>query len=477
MDAEVTQSESPRELENATRHLPIEGVVDGDQIELPKVIPLRKVTIQRPEGRSAQPSEDATPLWQRRLFFGLAALAALSVLFLKKLNVDYYWYEPATNTYSLLVVTYMLSRFVLAIADRRRYPYERPLKRLPGLSIIIAAKNEEQAIYETIRTAYAADYPPELREVIVVNDGSTDRTLDEMRRAKEAHPDLSLISFAVNRGKRHCMAAAAQRARGEIVVFVDSDSFLAGDALKEIVRPFADQGVAAVSGRTDVANWSVNALTKMQTFRYYIAFKLLKAAESLFGSVTCCPGCFSAYRRSALQPILGRWLNQKFLGVSATFGDDRSLTTFLLRSGYEVKYHDRALCTTIVPEHWPHYLRQQARWKKSWVRETLIVAAFIWKRHPVMSASFYLAALFPFITPLITFHNLVYQPAWNHRLPLFYAIGLVLMCSIFSFYYRAKRNDGVWGYGFLYSLLYVLVLVWQMPYAILTLRRNTWGTR
>ena len=60
------------------------------------------------------------------------------------------------------------------------------------------------------------------------------------------------------------------------------------------------------AGHTDVANRDQNALTRMQNVRYYVAFRVLKAAESVFGAVTCCPGCFSAYRRECVLPILDR---------------------------------------------------------------------------------------------------------------------------------------------------------------------------
>ena len=99
----------------------------------------------------------------------------------------------------------------------------------------------------------------------------------------------------------------------------------------------------------------------MQDVRYYVAFRVLKAAESVFGAVTCCPGCFSAYRRQCVLPVLDRWLNQRFLGVRATFGDDRSLTNFLLRH-YKVIYSSTAVATTVVPETHAQFLRQQLRW-------------------------------------------------------------------------------------------------------------------
>ena len=88
----------------------------------------------------------------------------------------------------------------------------------------------------------------------------------------------------------------------------------------------------------------------MQAVRYFVAFRVCKAAESIFGAVTCCSGCFSAYRREAIAPVLERWENQRFLGRPATYGDDRSLTNFVLRK-WKVTYDELARSRTIVPAH------------------------------------------------------------------------------------------------------------------------------
>ena len=102
----------------------------------------------------------------------------------------------------------------------------------------------------------------------------------------------------------------------------------------------------------------------MQAVRYFVAFRVCKAAESIFGAVTCCSGCFSAYRREAIAPVLERWENQRFLGRPATYGDDRSLTNFVLRD-WNVRYDELARSRTIVPAHFRLFLRQQLRWKRS----------------------------------------------------------------------------------------------------------------
>jgi hyaluronan synthase len=402
------------------------------------------------------------------------AIGTANIFFLRWENFGYYWYRPFLNTYSIAVAAFILSRFVAALFYRP--PAFRGLE--PTVSIIVTAYNEEDAILRTIECCGELDYPTAKLQLVVVDDGSTDGTSRELEHAKKLWPDLAIVRFEQNRGKREAMAAGARIARGDVLVYVDSDSFLRRDAVRELVQGFADPYVAAVAGHTEVANRAQNALTRMQDVRYYVAFRVLKAAESVFGVVTCCPGCFSAYRRDRVLPILDRWLEQRFLGVRATFGDDRSLTNFLLRH-YRVIYSSNAIATTIVPDRHGKFLRQQLRWKKSWLRECLIAATFMWKKHPIAAIGFYAQLVFPILAPILLLRAFVWMPlvAGEPLSMVLYAYGVMLIGLIFSSYYLFWKVDGSWLFGVYFTVYYMFVLVWQMPYAIATSRDNRWGTR
>ena len=151
-------------------------------------------------------------------------------------------------------------------------------------------------------------------------------------------------------------------AKGELVIFVDSDSFLDPYAVINLVQPFQDPKMGGVAGRTDVANTYTNSLTKMQAVRYYIAFRVMKASEALFDTVTCLSGPLSCYRKEIVKKHEEDWLNQRFLGHKATFGDDRAMTNFVLKN-HRTYYQDTAICSTIVPNQQKVFLKQQMRWK------------------------------------------------------------------------------------------------------------------
>jgi len=261
-----------------------------------------------------------------KMFVGLVAtLTAAAIGFLKFHNLHFMWYSPFYQIYSLIAGTFVLSRIVLSCF------YHEPGDEghLPTLTMIIAVKNEEAHIDETVDWCFRCKYPSDLREVIVIDDGSTDKTWEVLTKLRTVYPCLRLFKFDKNKGKRHAMALGAQQARGEILVYVDSDSFLERDALYKIVQPFADYTIGAVAGHIQVIIEKHNLISKMESIRYYVSHRLVKASESVYGAVTCCSGAFSAYRRDAVMRVLSPWLHQRFLGTQATFGDDRSLTNFI----------------------------------------------------------------------------------------------------------------------------------------------------
>jgi len=112
------------------------------------------------------------------------------------------------------------------------------------------------------------------------------------------------------------MAEGALKATGEILVYVDSDSYVEPEGVYRIVQPFLEKKIGAVSGHILAVEEDDNFISKMEAARYYVSHRIMKAAESVFGAVTCCPGAFSAYRRSAVMRVL-------LLG-SATLSRNRS---------------------------------------------------------------------------------------------------------------------------------------------------------
>lgn len=381
------------------------------------------------------------------------------------------FHDPLFYAYSLLVTFYVLMRFILA-------PLYRPHADVgyrPTCSIVIPAFNEEGCIEATIDACLTSDYPADRLEVVVIDDGSTDGTWARMLAARERHPNIVCVRFPENRGKRAGMAEGIRRSSGEVCVFIDSDSVIEPDGLSYLVADFDEPKVGAVVGHAEVLNKTANWLTRMQQVRYYIAFRVIKGSESIFSAVTCASGCFSAYRRTALLEVLDRWESQRFLGRPATFGDDRALTNYVLAS-WKITYQSKARSHTLCPERARVFAVQQLRWKKSWLRESLHVSKFIWRKNPVAATLTYLGCLFPWVAPVVVLHSLWFR-ALGVGSPLFYLMGAYVMAVLYSLYYAISRRSPLWWHGITFVAIYMFFLVWQTYYALATIRNTNWGTR
>jgi hyaluronan synthase len=401
----------------------------------------------------------------------IVGIVVYKALFIKLLVGD-----PFFAVYGLSVAVYILSRFILSLFYRTGKDHGIE----PQVAIVMPGFNEEEAIAQSLRSLLTLDYPADKLELVAVNDGSTDRTLVEMRKVEaEANGRVRVISFPENRGKRAAMAAGIRATDAEIIAFVDSDSMLEPDALRVLVQHFAKPKVGAVAGHAEVLNIKESWMSRMQAVRYFVAFKVLKAAESVFSSVTCCSGCFAAYRRAAIMPHLEAWEHQRFLGREATFGDDRSLTNFVLRD-WKIPYEAKAISHTIVPATLKKFLTQQVRWKRSWTRESLIAGRFIWRKNPIVALSVYVGMILPLAAPIAAGRAMLYRPIVDHAgSPLLYLIGIYAMATIYGLYYAMRQNrwDALWVFGILFVFFYLCFLVWQTYYAILTSNRTSWGTR
>lgn len=375
--------------------------------------------------------------------------------------------------YTVIISVYVLSRFVLARLYRR--PTDAGIE--PTIAVIVPSYNEGAAVARTIAACSAVDYPDDALEIVCVDDGSTDDTLDHARAAATAaRRPVRCVALGSNQGKRAAMAAGIRCTEAEILVFVDSDSVPAPGAVRALVQGFADKRVGAVAGLTYVRNAHANALTRMQAARYYISFQLLKAAESAVGTVSCCSGCFAAYRREAVMPVLDKWEHQRFLGTECTYGDDRSLTNMILRRHWTTRYHAGAEAWTDAPDRYAKFFKQQLRWKKSWLREGPILLTHVWRTHPLALPSVLVATFAGLLSPVLVVMHLIWSPLSESLLPTVYLLGLYLISLAYGMFYRAHRRDDLWPWAVVGTFFY-LAFSAQLLWAMVRVRDGAWGTR
>ncbi len=210
---------------------------------------------------------------------------------------------------SVAVVFYVYAGYPVLLAAwarlRPRPTRARPdAGALPGISIVVAARNEGKRLAARLRNLIAADYPEDRRQIIVVSDGSTDRT-DEI--ANDFMPAVELVVRPAL-GKASALNAAVARARHDIIVFADARQTFAPDALRRLVANFSDPSVGAVSGELvldcEVPRGGRQTSTVGEGVGIYWRYeKWLRRHEALVGSTLGVSGAIYAIRRSCWRPL------------------------------------------------------------------------------------------------------------------------------------------------------------------------------
>lgn len=351
----------------------------------------------------------------------------------------------------------------------------------PKLTVLIPAYNEGALVEKTIESCVQAHYPSDRLQIIAVDDGSRDDTWQYIERAAARYPELvTAIRFAQNGGKRAALAAGIERATGEVIVTIDSDSVIEPQTLLAIVAPFADPKVGAVAGKVLVLNRQQGILPRMLHVRFILAFDFLRSVQSTYGMVYCCPGALAAYRASAVRKLLPQWIDQRFLGVHCTIGEDRALTNDILALGYDAVYQRNAVVHTEVPVAYGKLCRMLIRWDRSYIREELRLLRHVWRRPlgPRLMTLFEMFVnnlRFPIsYIGLVLIVLLAFQdPGSLGRLLLGLGLGGVL----YTLYYLRTERSWQFVYGVLYAYFAFFALTWIFPYALATVRNRGWMTR
>ena len=372
---------------------------------------------------------------------------------------------------------------------------ERPL-----VSCLLAVRDDIHAVEATIRSLLGQTYGN--CEVIVVDDCSSDGTREMLLALARTLP-VRVIALEKNVGKKRALVVAAAQARGSYFVFTDSDCVVEPDAVYRCMLAFqAHPGIGAISGHTRALNAEAGLLARMQDVWYDGQFGVSKAAESVFGSVTCVSGPLAAFRREAIYNYLPAWAGDRFLGAEFRFATDRQLTGYVLGQRWirrklkrqygespfvtDVDYRERkwgvayvrsARALTNVPTTFSKVVRQQIRWKKSFIRNIFFTGGFYWRRGLLASLLFYSHVVWVGLAPVLAFRHLVWLPLHGEFLLTgLYLCGVALKGSIWGLAYRVQnRGDRRWVYRPLMSLLSALVLSWLLPYSILSLRKSVWS--
>jgi peptidoglycan-N-acetylglucosamine deacetylase len=242
---------------------------------------------------------------------------------------------------------------ILATIDRLRGHRVATAGFAPPVAVLVPAYNEETVIVRTVRSVLNSSYKN--LHVVVIDDGSSDRTAEVAREAYAA--EIATGKVAVfskpNGGKAAALNFAVERLTEEFYVGIDADTVIAQDAIAMLMPHFEDPLVGAVAGNAKVGN-RVNLWTRWQALEYITSQNFERRALNLFNVVTVVPGAIGAWRTGPVKAAGGYPLN--------TVAEDADLTMSLLEQGLKVVYEDRALAFTEAPINARGLMRQRFRW-------------------------------------------------------------------------------------------------------------------
>jgi biofilm PGA synthesis N-glycosyltransferase PgaC len=360
-----------------------------------------------------------------------------------------------------------------------------PDDELPFVSVVVAAYCEEPVIERTLAALLALDYPR--YEIVVVDDGSTDRTVD-LLRPYAADGRIRLLEKRRNEGKAMALNDAVPILRGEIVTIVDADIQPHPHTLRHLAPHFRHARVAAVAGNPQVTNTS-SLLAKVQATEFASIVSVLRRAQRVWGRILTVSGAICAFRKSAMVDV------GLFDPEMAT--EDIALTWKLQRKFYDVRYEPRAVVAMQVPETLRALYRQRKRWATG--------LAQVLRRNAPMFGDWRSRRLWPvFIEAILSVawaytavtmigfwalsYAVGYAPLGANPLPNFWGMVIATVALVQlgvgvwldRHYNRRVGRFYLWAamYPLFYWMLMLVITVTATPAALLGRRRQTshWKT-
>lgn len=355
---------------------------------------------------------------------------------------------------------------------------------LPTVSVIIPAYNEGPLVWDSICSAAQSNYPKSKLQIIVVDDGSIDDTWKFIKMAASQAPaKVEIIRQPSNKGKRHALYTGFQHAKGDVWVTIDSDSIVEQDALINAVAPIVrDERIGLVAGCVKVLNRNDSFITRLLKVQFSLSFTFSRAYQSMIRGLLTTPGALSAYRASAVKPVLQKWLTQTFMGAPCLTGEDRSMTNLITAQGFHSFFQSNAIVWSKMPADYSGMTKMFLRWARSNIRETTVLMSFLFKPfrrdylwgfriNSVLIAS---TLIVPYLLIFHSYFLLLTSLHWLFRHSVIVSLISVPLAAI---YYRNER-DSDFAWVIAYEFFWILACQWIMPYAFLTCRRQgAWITR
>lgn len=247
----------------------------------------------------------------------------------------------------------LLAVFTAAFIDRTPEPGDF----VAPVSVILAGFNEAGSLRKCALSL--REQTLDVLELVVADDGSTDNMLEVAARLREEGLVDKVVSSGIRGGKSSTVNLALQYCSHDIVSIVDIDTSFDRDGFAQLIAPFADPKVGAVSGNLGVRNADATMMTRFQTIEYLLSISLGRRFTSMLGILSIVSGAFGAFRRGAVQEV-GGW--------EVGPGEDADITDKLRRAGWVIRFAPNAWSMTDVPTKVSAFAKQRLRWNRSVIR-------------------------------------------------------------------------------------------------------------
>lgn len=294
--------------------------------------------------------EEELKLEKTSVFFIIAIISSLVAYGVATRSMTWLMY--------LLFIPAIYNLFIVSVSLKKQPPAEGVNK--PFISILIPAHNEEFTIERCVRSLAELDYYQENQrnyEIIVINDGSTDKTGNVLSNLKKDFNFLRIITRKpprAGKGKGYVLNDGVRICQGEVIAVFDADARIKPDFLSRIVPYLDDKDVAGVQARVRMYNADRNLLTKMQEVEFSIFGNVILRARDIMGKSGFLGGNGQLTRKEFIEKIEG------WDGFAVT--EDLNMSIKLILDGKKIRYCPEAVVWQEAVPHWKPFFRQRVRW-------------------------------------------------------------------------------------------------------------------
>ncbi|MCW4008933.1 MAG: glycosyltransferase [Candidatus Bathyarchaeota archaeon] len=362
----------------------------------------------------------------------------------------------------------VLPRVMVKVKAKKPIIYEGDGNK--KVTVVVPVYKEDPALFRECCKSIRKQKPDQF--IVAIDSG--DKTLVDIAKENGAE----VLQFNTRVGKRQALVEAWKKARNDIVIHVDSDTVLADNCIRELVKPFDKEDIAGVETRHVV----VPGNSKMSyVMTNVIEQNRLVNSRGLNGGLVVVDGRCSAWRKSFLLTIADKLVNETWMGVKCAIGDDRFLSREAIKAGYKTTIQESAVVYVRAPDSFSTFVKQQVRWRRSgtkfWLKD-LREGVSPSRTYTVKTTTYYLA---PFMLLLTVIFDVLFFPTpfklWGLLLvPLVIIAGTTLVTLMNQLIYFGKPIS--LKYIVPQALVGLFVMLPASVYGALTIKRqNIWGTR